>query len=416
MILDSHVHLGKKSFFKGIKAESVIQLACESLPDNRFIQLACESLPDNRFETYTRLAEKKSIFKALAFPYPMPALETETVNAYISEAYRKNKELFIPFWRISNTISEDAIKANNIQGFKEHFALGKYRDPAYFSPSYDLILEKDLFLVVHPHMSERIEKIHFLKKNFPKLQIILAHSGRKWPFTGEEVMERIVPELKKYDELYFDTSTIRDSNTIERMVQALGSQRILFGTDYPYYNEKNEDIYEKELQTIRKANISSFDRENILYNNFKNLFLKDVWVRRFAKSDKDELLEMIASIESEERKFLALEQKMEVIRRDINNERHIYVVENHSRILGFLRESGRPGNGAVIEEIFVEKNARGSGYARLLLDVVTPKFHYLEAKTLKENRTIAALFEKFEFEVEKTSTKGNILYWKKTNG
>jgi predicted TIM-barrel fold metal-dependent hydrolase/RimJ/RimL family protein N-acetyltransferase len=402
MYFDCHFHLGKKSFFKGIKAGNQNPLAVESLPDSRW-------------ETYAKLAEKKSIFKALALPYPMAELNTETVNAYVSEAFRKNRELFVPFWRISNTITEDDVKKNYIRGFKEHFALKKFETPGHFAAAYDLLQQNNLFLTIHPHMSERVEKILYLKKNFPKLKIILAHSGRKWPFTGDEVLERIIPGLKKYQDLYFDTSTIRDSAVITEMVHTLGSRRILFGSDYPYYKKKNEDIYDLELQTIQQAQIAAADRENILYKNFKHLFLKDTWVRRCSQNDREELLAIIDAIDPEERKYLALDQKMTVIRQNIKNQRHIYLIENRSQILGFLRESGRPDNGAVIEEIYIKKQTRGSGYARLLLETVDSKFRYLEAKTFKENRSVAALFEKFGFQVEKTSSKGNILYWKKTN-
>ena len=105
MYFDAHVHLGKKEFFKGINAGNQNPLAVEALPDSQW-------------EKYTKLAEKKSVFKALAMPYPMAQLNTETVNAYVSEAFQKNRELFIPFWRISNTITEDDVKKNYIQASK----------------------------------------------------------------------------------------------------------------------------------------------------------------------------------------------------------------------------------------------------------------------------------------------------------
>jgi len=402
MYFDSHVHLGKKSFFKAL------------IPGNQF-RLACESLPGNPWENYNKLCEKKSIFKALALPFPMSELDTNIVNAYINQAYEKNRELFIPFWRINNDIPAEALKKHSIRGFKEHFALNKYHEPSHFMKAYDMLQQNHLFLLIHPHMSERVEKIHYLKKNFPRLKIILAHSGRKWPFTGDEVIGHVLPELKKYDALYFDTSTIRDNTLISKMVQTLGSQRLLFGSDYPYFDEKDEDIYDKELQTILRADITETDRENILYKNFKDLFLTDNWTRRCSKNDGEDLLEMMTAISPKECKFLALDKKRPVIRRDIKNERHIFLIENKKGILGFLRESGRTGNGAVIEEIFVEEESRGKGYAALLLETAAGKFSYLEAKTFKENYSVASLFKKSGFQVEKTSPKGNILYWKKQN-
>lgn len=66
------------------------------------------------------------------------------------------------------------------------------------------------------------------------------------------------------------------------------------------------------------------------------------------------------------------------------------------------------------KKMIVKKESR-NGYARLLLNAVDTKFQYLQAKTLVENRAIASLFKKCGFNVEKTSIKGNILYWKKTD-
>lgn len=392
MYFDAHVHLGEKKFL-GASVEN--------------------GLPENRWETYKKLAQKKSIFKALALPYPISHLDGKTINNYIDLSYRSNRELLIPFWLISNDISVSSLKNNEIQGFKEHFALQKYHEPAYFAPAYDILLQNNLFLVIHPHMSERAEKIRYLKSNFPNLKIILAHSGRKWPFTGEDIIDNIIPQLKKYDDLYFDTSTIRESSVITEMVGKLGSEKILFGSDYPYGKKESEDIVEEEIQAVEQAGITDRDKENILYKNSRNLFLKDVWVRRCSRRDKDALTDMISAFGTAERRYLALDQKMPVIRKEIRNERHVFVVEDVSGIQGFLRESGRPGNTAIIEEIAIRPNARRKGYAALLLKTLTGKFRGLEAKTYKENRAIASLLESAGFKVEKNSPGGNILYWKR---
>lgn len=402
MIFDGHVHVGGKEVWGEVKEE------------NRGL-LGYRNLPENRWERYVRLAQKKSIFKAIAFPYPFEESDVEAANRYITKAFYKNQELLIPFWLISPSLTETMIRQNNIRGLKEHFYLSRNLDKRHFFPAYDLLRQSGLFLIIHPHLSERVEKIQFLKENFPQLKIILAHSGRKWPFSGEEVLERVIPALKGYEDLYFDTSTIRDSRTIAGMVKAVGSERILFGSDYPFFREEGEDVIEAELAPILKADIPEGERENILKNNFKRLFMEGVWTRRGSREDREELLAMIAAVDPQERKFLALDQKMDVIRSNIRDERHIHVIENSHRLLGFARESGRPDNGALLEEIYLLEEERHKGYAHLLTRVITDKFAYVEAKTFAENRSAAALFRRLKFSVEKTSKNGNILYWKRIN-
>lgn len=401
MIFDGHVHVGGKELWGEVREE------------NRGL-LGYRYMPENRWERYVKLAHKQSIFKAVIFPYPFEESDTEAANRYITEAYHKNRELFIPFWLISNTLTETMIRQNNVRGLKEHFYLSRNLDRKYFFPAYDLLQQTGLFLIIHPHMKERVEKVRFVKENFPRLKIILAHSGRKWPFSGEEVLETVVPALKDYDDLYFDTSTIRDGSTIAGLVRRAGSQRILFGSDFPFFREE-EDVYPAELSPILKAGISEKERENILRNNFRRLFMKDVWIRRCSREDKEELLNMLAAVDPRERKFLALDRKMNVIRSNIRDERHIYVVENSHRLLGYVRESGRPDNGALLEEIYLLKEERHKGYAHLLVRIISDKFDYVEAKSLIENRSVASLFRRLGYSVEKTSKNGNILYWKRIN-
>jgi len=399
MIFDGHLHIGSKDL----------------LP-NRDKDPIFKKLIDNPGRKYQRVAMSNNILKAVALPYPVPEALTPQANAYVSQAYNQYKALFIPFHLISNTPEPKAIEISNIVGFKEHFAQGKYQDMGYFAQAYDLMEQKGLILVIHPHMSERIEKIRYLKNNFSKLKIILAHSGRKWPFTGDDIIDSIIPALKDYGELYFDTSTIRDSSVITSMVDQLGSQRIIFGSDFPYFDKAGEEIYDLEINTITRAAIKDEDKENILTHNFKRLFMDKSWVRRSCQQDKTGLLDLLDQVPSKEKKFLALDKKMAVIRNEIKNQRHIYILEDQAGILGFTRESGRANNGAIIEEIYIRPELRGKGFAGQLLDGIINQFTYLEAKTFRENTAIAALLKKYGFQVTRESAKGNILYWKKENG
>ena len=144
--------------------------------------------------------------------------------------------------------------------------------------------------------------------------------------------------------------------------------------------------------------------------------MNGAWVRRCCKSDSAALIEMVESIDDRDMKYLALRQKMPVLRQNIRDERHIFVLEDEVGLLGFARESGRPENGAVLEEIYISRERRQKGLAGLLLETVAAKFAYMEAKTFSENSAIAALFKKHNFSIERSSKNGNILYWKRTDG
>jgi len=399
MIFDVHNHISKKIFYKKIEVDIKKNPAYEIL--------------ECTYATLIKNMLANGINKSCIFPFPFKETKIDKANNYILEAYEKNKELFIPFFLIGGEIDTQLIKKNGIKGFKEHFALGNYQNMSFYNKYYDYLEANNMFLLIHPHMIERIEKIKYLKENFPKLKIILAHSGRKWPFTADEVYEKIFPELHKYDQLYFDTSTTRESKSIEKIVNKYGADKIIFGSDFPYYKEKGENIYENELKTIFNAKISDDNKQAILENNFTKLFLNDKFqLYRCMKEDKSELLTLISNIPSEEKKFLAIDKKINNIKRNIADQQHLFLAKKNNSIVGFIRESGRPQNGAIIEEIYIHNSARGLGIAKLLINLLKSKFDYLEAKTFSNNDKIVGLFKSLNGIVEKKSTKGSIFYWR----
>lgn len=401
MLFDSHVHLGHKRYMNKIKEQN------EDLP-------GYQGKIDNPWDQYIKLASKNGIYKALIFPFTFEEVDYSEANNYISQAYELNQELFVPFFIINEHLSPREIENKTLFGIKEHFYITRNSNIKIYFPIYDFLQETEKILFIHPHMNERIERIQTIKKSFPKLKIILAHSGRKWPFTGDDVLDLILPSLKSFEDIYFDTSTILDPNIISEMVNIIGSHRILFGSDYPFENPSG-DVYKAELEVINKLEISTNDYENIVGNNFKRLFLKDVWIRKISKDDRNAVLILINELNPKERKFLAIDQKLDLIKSTIRNERHIYVLENSQNIIGFIRESGRSNRGAIIEEILVQENFRGRGYAKLLMQAILKKYDYVEAKTFSDNTSMNNLNIKLGFDIVKNSNSGRILYWRKAN-
>ncbi len=92
---------------------------------------------------------------------------------------------------------------------------------------------------------------------FPRLTIIAAHLGghKKW----QESMECLVGR-----NLYMDTSSaIRymDIAFASKLIKKHGTDKIVFGTDYPTV------YHENELEFFYQLDLSENEREDILYNN-----------------------------------------------------------------------------------------------------------------------------------------------------
>jgi predicted TIM-barrel fold metal-dependent hydrolase len=93
---------------------------------------------------------------------------------------------------------------------------------------------------------------------FPGLTFIGAHFG------GWSEWEAAADVLKGYDNLYVDTSSSLYTLTPEkarRLIDAFGVERVLFGTDYPMWNPR------EEFERFGKIPLDATERERILHKN-----------------------------------------------------------------------------------------------------------------------------------------------------
>lgn len=132
------------------------------------------------------------------------------------------------------------------------------------------------------------------------------------------------------------------------------------------------------------------------------------------KNNLSEILKLIEKLPAHEKKYLALNSKMDVIRREIRAGRHVYVLVTEKGIGAFARESGRPNKYIMLEEIVVHPELRGKGLASILLAWLLEKYHKVLAKTFAGNEPIAGLLIKHGFKIVEKSPKGEILYWERS--
>lgn len=93
-----------------------------------------------------------------------------------------------------------------------------------------------------------------LGKRYPNTRFIFAHMGGMWA--------KALDAAKPYPNIYFDTSGFDpERGVIERAVEIIGSERILFGSDAPGRN------YASQLAKVQYADISEIDKERILGKN-----------------------------------------------------------------------------------------------------------------------------------------------------
>lgn len=115
---------------------------------------------------------------------------------------------------------------------------------------------------------------HFLKlaRAFPAATFILAHWGGGIPFY--ELNPKVQRHLKN---VYYDTAAsplLYDKRVFRHVVDLIGPERILFGSDYPlmlHPRETRESGFERFLQDIAATGLTPAESNLILGANFRRL-------------------------------------------------------------------------------------------------------------------------------------------------
>lgn len=399
LLFDSHVHIGV--LVKNIDDER------NSLPGYIYDRT-------NTLSNYLRVSSAKGVSKCLAFPFPFKELNRASANKYILECARKEPTLILPLLLPDDIRSIEA-NINDIYGIKEHFYLDNSNDVLF--PIYDLLQNTGKVLLIHAQRNEWQKKISEISSNFPDLKVIIAHCGRKQPFSDEGLIDNVKDILaasKNRNNLYFETSTIRTNGvSLTELINLVGDDHVLWGSDYPFYKEKNEDVYKLEYEFISSSNLPDDSKKMIFSENFRHLFqTNNIWIRRACKHDSDTLINILEGISVPERKLLAINAKASLLKKMLREPKHVFVAENSKgQLIGFLRKSDRSGNGVFIEEVYVSANYRGCGIGRLLIESVTKAFSYAEMKTYSSNYPIINIARKLGFKPTFTSKK-TMINWR----
>ncbi len=118
----------------------------------------------------------------------------------------------------------------------------------------------DMIVSFHT-MADWQEQTEAMVAQNPRVRFVAAHPGQKKDY--EQHLERLL----KYENLYLDLSGtgMFRYGMLAAGVKKVGSERLIFGTDYPI---TNPGMY---VQAVLFERISEADRENILYRNAERL-------------------------------------------------------------------------------------------------------------------------------------------------
>lgn len=172
-----------------------------------------------------------------------------------------------------------AVNELNLKGLKllppyQHFYPN---DPRVF-PIYEEAQKLKIPILIHtggedfPGLVRYCNPVYLddIAKRFPELIIIAAHMG-SYPFGVW--FEEMMMTADENPNVFVDLAALRpreliDLNLLERAIQYIGSEKILFGSDYPVVFDYP---MRKAVETVINADISENDRENILGRNAQRI-------------------------------------------------------------------------------------------------------------------------------------------------
>jgi hypothetical protein len=149
-------------------------------------------------------------------------------------------------------------------------------DKTIMKPIVDAAIKNNLILLTHssePVGHQYIGKgtitpdiLYSFMVTFPELKIVCAHWGGGLPFYA------LMPEVARaLTNTFFDTAAtiwLYKSQIFKQVSDIIGSDRILFGTDYPLIAQ------DRIMAQIRSAELSEEDKNKILGGNaYKLLFV-----------------------------------------------------------------------------------------------------------------------------------------------
>ena len=190
----------------------------------------------------------------------------EIINNYIASECEKHSE-FYGFGSIhaayaNKTDELDRMVSLGLRGVKIHPDTQQYNlDDRRMDEVYDYLSQSGLPILIHTgdyrYTYSHPSRLVKVMDRFPKLTVIAAHFGG-WS------MHDLALEYLKGKNCYVDTSSSFFTTGIVRakeLIRIYGAERVLFGTDFPMWNLKDE------LENMEKMELTNEEYEYIFHKN-----------------------------------------------------------------------------------------------------------------------------------------------------
>ncbi len=257
-IIDSHCH---------IYPDKIAQKASASTGE--FYKMP--SRLDGKISTLLERGEKAGIEHFVVQSVATTPHQVSSINKFIADAVTHSNGKFTGLGTLhpdSSDIEADIeeIISLGLKGVKLHPDIQQFKIDDYRMLKIYELCEGRLPILMHTGDSRfdysNPNRMMPILEIYKKLTVIGAHFG------GWSVWDEATKNLSKYENFYVDCSSSLYALTCDKakeLITAYGTERVLFGTDYPMWEPAGE------IERFMQLKLTEQEREDILYNNTAGL-------------------------------------------------------------------------------------------------------------------------------------------------
>lgn len=247
MIIDAHNHLGKRR---------------TDDEDTMFAGL--------ELEDFLALMDRDGIDHAVIFPLYDRYGDYNPMNEGVRSAFRAHPDRFTGLFRVDPFLEhqsledvEKALAEDGFRGLKIHPRSERtyIDDDERIDPLCEIAASHDWPILIHAGDDPtcRPYMMYELARRFPKATFIMGHAGQRAFREGLWV-------ALNCPNVYMETSTLYHPNLVQILIDEVGPDRVLFGTDIPFGDPRLE-LYKYELLDLDDAT-----RRMVMYENASRLW------------------------------------------------------------------------------------------------------------------------------------------------
>lgn len=255
MIIDAHCH---------IYPDKIAEKAAQST--GTFYDLPMKY--DGKVSTLLECGEKAGVDKYIVQSVATTPKQVSSINHFIADTVKSYSEKMIGLGTLhpdSEDIQGDIeeLMSLGLHGVKLHPDIQKFKlDDYRCLKIYELCEKNHLPMLIHTG-DERYDysnpnRLIPILEIYTELSVVGAHFG------GWSIWNEASKKLCGFKNFYVDCSSsfyMLDDETIKEIISRYGADRVLFGTDYPMWDPK------EEIARLKSLGLSESDMEKILYKN-----------------------------------------------------------------------------------------------------------------------------------------------------